>query len=57
MKRALQIVILVSGIICALSACTLCGIYASRLIKRLKYTYDNISNCFKPIDYIVEDYE
>lgn len=57
MKRTLQIVILVSGIICALSACTLCGIYASRLIKRLKYTYDNISNCFKPIDYIVEDYE
>ena len=57
MKRFLKIVIIVSGIICAISACTLGGIYASRLIKRIKYTYDNISNCFRPIDYVVEDDE
>ncbi len=57
MKKFLQIVLIVSAVICAVSAFTLGGIYASKLIKRIKYTYDSISNCLRPIDYVIEDDE
>lgn len=57
MKKLLQIIIIVSGLICAVSVCALGGIYVTGIVKRLRYTYTNISNCFKPIDYVIEDYE
>lgn len=57
MKKLLQIIIVISGLICAVCMCALGGIYITRIVKRIRYTYTNISNCFKPIDYIVEDYE
>ena len=57
MKRMLQILVLVSGVVCAISACVLGGMYAASLIKRLKQTYETIYNCFRPIDYVVESDE
>ncbi len=57
MKKALQILLLTSGVICVASACVLGGIYISKAVRRLKYTYQAFSNCFRPIDYVVEDYD
>ena len=55
MKKILQIVLLISGVIFAASACVLGGMYAVKLVRRLKYTYDALSNCFRPIDYVIDE--
>ena len=57
MKKLLQITILVSGAVFAVSLCALGGIYVTKFVRRIKNAYGAVSDCFKPIDYEADEYD